>query len=418
MKVLLCDDKEQELPRRADLLRKGWEASGGGDLHITELGPKGNALAGALQALFSSATDAVGGKAPGKTTFDDYDLVVIDNNLSELELQGARHTAETICGWVRALSSSRYIVALDRSLVDFDLEYLVGDPTSLADLSIRSEHLALSGLWQRASTGAEFRPSYWPDLRESPVRRKHQIEKLKAALDKPILSFLDFPAEAASKLSRAAIATLSPKVELPDEDHAKQIENLTFRSYFVEAARSIPAPSDREALAARDDIVIRVVASEIEAWLRREILAPQDVLVDLPHLLDRMPFLLAEGAPELARWNAAVTSVAAPFGLNTTLYDDHLAKWLRPGDDWIARPTFWWPSVAADEKLSEAYFDIPDTTAGDYYYCEDVSAFVGVGGKDDAQPSEFSMRSDTPWNRRYVVRLEHYAYAPRSQFAL
>ena len=47
------------------------------------------------------------------------------------------------------------------------------------------------------------------------------------------------------------------------------------------------------------EIIARVVAAYIDRWFRRDVLGPQEALVDLPHLLMRLPFLLGEKAGDL-----------------------------------------------------------------------------------------------------------------------
>ena len=50
----------------------------------------------------------------------------------------------------------------------------------------------------------------------------------------------------------------------------------------------------------------RIVSSRIAKWLEREVLGPQDVLVDVPHLIQRCPYLLDGDISDLGTWNAAL----------------------------------------------------------------------------------------------------------------
>ena len=63
------------------------------------------------------------------------DIVILDNNLAELTIPGARHTAESIAGYIRAFTNIPYIVSLNKNPdIDFDLRYLMGDRHTQADV--------------------------------------------------------------------------------------------------------------------------------------------------------------------------------------------------------------------------------------------------------------------------------------------
>ena len=85
----------------------------------------------------------------------DFDIVVLDNNLAALEVSGARQTAESIAGYIRAFTNIPYIVSLNKNPeVDFDLRYLLGDYQTQADVALNTDHLANRALW-RGLTGRQ-----------------------------------------------------------------------------------------------------------------------------------------------------------------------------------------------------------------------------------------------------------------------
>ena len=85
-------------------------------------------------------------------------------------------------------------------------------------------------------------------------------------------------------------------------------------------------------------VVARVAAGEVDRWVRRDLLGPQDLLVDVPHLLMRMPFLLGRDANEPERWNDAVMGTEEPYGLSDDIYRNHLqgARFLHESLDEVA----------------------------------------------------------------------------------
>src|SRR5947199_134001 len=59
-----------------------------------------------LETFFEAVDAKLKGDQSPKTDFDDYDIIVLDNNLSTLGIKGARLTAEAIAGYIRAITNS------------------------------------------------------------------------------------------------------------------------------------------------------------------------------------------------------------------------------------------------------------------------------------------------------------------------
>ena len=141
---------------------------------------------------------------PTTTAFDS-DIVVIDNNLAALDIKGARLTAEAVAGFVRAFTTSPYVVSLNKNPeIDFDLRYLVGDYQTHADLALNAGHLSIPALWTGNSRDTEddFLPWYWPVLSKISKKRREQIEFLETRLELSIVEALEFPRKAVHYLSR------------------------------------------------------------------------------------------------------------------------------------------------------------------------------------------------------------------------
>lgn len=426
MRILVCDDISERGEETIAAIARG-------NRHHETFPAFGRQLQTAVVALFDHARTVLGGTLlsglPGETVFamPACDVVVLDNNLADLRRSGALLTAEALAGYVRAFTDIPYVVSLNKnSAVDFDLRYLIGDYQTLADVALNTDHFASRGLWTSQPRGAagSFRPWYWPLLNDAPAKRRRQIDFVKNRLDDPILPTLSFSRESIDYLTRHAKGALSG--DSTDDD----IGRVTFRQFFVASCRSLPIRKDREMLAAGLDsdqagdrmasrnIVARIVAAELDRWFRLDVLGPQDVLVDVPHLAMRMPFLLGRGCNTLGHWNDSVWNWKRPFGFSEGMYRSHLARARFRSSEWTGAPCFWWQSLRSDEKLNQKY------TAGDQnwldaVFCEDISSFrmfSKAGG--DAGPREFKTEFESPWDRRYVALTTGRAYSPKIRFAV
>jgi len=414
LRVLICDDKKVA----ANQAVKEAKLGAGSEVEIEALyGPK---LADAIKQVSIAARSPT--KADIKTAFDSYDIVICDDNLSHLNELGVIITAESIIGYIRAFTKCGYIVSLNKNPnVDFDLDSLFGDPTSVADLAINTKHLRIPALWDGSSGGTgSFVPWYWPSLKLVPKRRRAQIAEVRRNLDKKIFGHLKFTKAARATLSDRAIGALTLVGQRTAKAKTHDASSLvTFRSFFRETARTLPS-DDRIVLLEqkRTDVIARVVASELEVWLRRDVLAPQDVLADAPHLLMRMPFLLGIEATKIDRWNSVVNASREPFGISAALYKKHLKKHRFKSDNWLERPAFWWPDLKLDRTLAKRFFGLSKETWGDFVFCEDTRRFKGrLATNNDKGPQEFASGLGGPWSRRYVERLPRFDYAPLVQLA-
>ena len=414
MKILVCDDIDE---RGKETLTAISQVEPG---HETELLSQ-EELTTEIRRLFAHARSVLGnGDAAATDTENtppafgrnEFDIVILDNNLSALNIGGARHTAESIAGYVRAFGNIPYVVSLNKNpQVDFDLRHLIGDYQTQADLAVNGTHLSNRALWtghpKDASDG--FLPWYWPTLNDVAGRRQRQIRFVETHVDDHILPSMGFPPGAADSLSPHARERLSPQ--------AVRAASVKFTKFFTTACRSLPIQKEREKLAraaSRSDVerqaMLRVVAAELDGWVRRDLLGPQDLLVDLPHLLMRMPFLLGRDADDLGRWNETVVATDPPYGLSDEIYERHLkdAAFDLAGD-WANSPCFWWRILKSDAELNRQFFG-EESKWADVVFCEDLSRFVSPDGA-----MEFAGEFDGAWNRRHVARLKGRHYSPNSR---
>ena len=413
MKVLVCDDKEKDGKNTLDAIaiQTAHTKLVFGDNLRAEI----EKLFARVRTVLDNPESTFPGARSDPSVFEqDFDIVILDNNLSGLKIEGALHTAESIAGYIRAFAKIPYIVSLNKNpQVDFDLRYLVGDYQTQADLAVNASHLSNSGLWTGNSIDAEFLPWYWPPLDLVAARRRRQIQFVAEHLSDPILRTFGFPRSTAAYLSRHARGALSAALKLTDR--------VTFKKFFVTSCRSLPLPRQREILArstrpadgAAREVVSRVVAGELDRWFRRDLLGPQDVLVDLPHLLMRMPFLLGSHAGNLERWNKVLVETEPPYGLSAEIYQTYLdsARFLH--GDWIKSPCFWWMDLKSNAKLNQMFFS-GDSSWAEAVFCEDLSRFKSW---HDGPPSEFVAEFEGAWSRRCVAQLKGKHYAPKSRLA-
>lgn len=409
MKVLVCDDDMEQC--------RHTERAIDGRAEVTLLA--GDDLTRALTALFEGVASMLDeGTCPkGQLAggfFDGFDLAVVDNNLTGLELGGARLSAEGVIGYLRAFTDVPYFVSLNKNPhVDFDLRYLFGDSQSLADLALNTRHLGNERLWS-GRTEEGFLPWYWPRLEDAVTRRRRQVEYLAQgeALARPVWDALGFPQEAEHYVSSRAKAALSSDADLRDVTFGALCDaSGVLTPAEIDALKGLAENGDELALSA----IRRIAAYRTDRWLRRDILGAQDVLVDLPHLIAQMPIVLGERQGELDAWNRAAAASRPPFALDQKVFADHLQGSCFSALAWAPVPCFWWPKLRTDRTLRDLFYN-SGAKWPDAVFCEDVSRFVPVAGMGDyGPPLEFESEVDGSWSRRFVCDLSDYQYSPRSR---
>ena len=406
-KILVCDDNLIQCEKTVRTL--------GLSDNVDTL--SGESLRDSLTCFFSSISDLFNDSSAHFDTadvskFNGYDVLIVDNNLTELELKGARLTAETIIGYLRAFSDTPYIVSLNKNLhVDFDLRYLFGDFHSLADVALNTEHLSNSCLWE-SSNPSGFAPWYWPRLSSAPDQRRRQQEFLRSRLHCSVWENLDFPEVAAEFLTLRAKSALLATPE-------QSFRDTPFQAFF-DHSRSL-AHAEKVTLKANTEIetvqkaIVQITAYEVDRWIRRDVLGPQDVLIDLPHLITQFPILLGDGSVDLNRWNQVVSNRNVPFGLEDELFRDYVEAHQFSEDLWAPKPCFWWPPLADNQELSDRFFNAEETWP-EAVFCEDSSRFLEIGvGEGLTNPKEFETEIEGSWGRRYIEYVGEFSYSPRNR---
>ncbi len=427
MKVLVCDD----IGERGREVLEELDESGVANLGITPL--FGDNLAAGLEGLFDRVKVCLEKDRDVSNSsdlpFDGFDVALFDNNLSHLDIKGARHTAEGVVGFVRAFTDVGYIVSLNKNAdVDFDLLYLLGDVASRADCAVNTRHLSNRALWTRNRHHGKrgFAPWYWPELERAAARRREQIAAVRNRLDARVVEATGFSLDedTLTYFSLHAAGALSPLTAVDGID-GTPLQELAFKEVFSKDTRTLSAEADRQALLGRADegdegaheIIARVLAARIDFWFRRDVVGPQEILVDVPHLLMRMPFLLGEDATDIDAWNNVIDVRAPPFGLDPAFFGQYLRRARFEQEVWLPTPAFR-PILKQDEELNNLFFESNADAWLDVVFCEDLSAFVPRSTvADGGSPYEFSTQLEGSWARRHVAKIPEIQYAPRSSFA-
>lgn len=424
MRILAIDDRDPES------IRKAASASG------IETVETPQDLEGLLRELFAFSKKAFTGEttARGVEGFD-YDLVLLDFGLTTLNFD-FRLTAEHIAGYIRALTNVPFVVSLNKlGNVDFDLKYLLGDFDTRADLALHTDLLVNPGLWSGQVKLGEFCPWYWPRLNEASRRRRAQIEFIKENLDQPILGSLGFPDEAVEQLSLQAIAFLSPEADDGEANGAGCVREVTFWQHFRSSNRTLirddrrglfggPDSDIPDTAAGVDDFIkavaARVVAGELDFWFRRDILGPQRLLIDAPHLQAKYRFRPGEGdEADPEAWSATAKQLTPGFGLADAVFEAIKGFEFKQTEGnvdliWTDKPCFWLPQIEEDEgflKLAEEY----PRRQNNLVFCEDTRRFVDT---KDTTVHRFETALGRGIDVRYIERPDtRLEYSPKSQLA-
>lgn len=344
----------------------------------------------------------------GDCELDDVDILIVDNDLFDLP-HLSDLSAETVANRVGVYTDCASIVVLNLSPdIDFDLR-LLGHPESKADLHINDHFVADPGLWSMCPReGGAFRPWDWPLLSTARALHGSRVDEVVALLssdesEMPILDFLGFGQSARRRLSRSAQAFLHP---------VKRAEEVSFWDFVHDNAMAV-GRLDGEQIVKRHDsaMVARVGARRIATWLARYVLGPQDVLIDLPHVVEKMPFVVPTDKWDVRSfWNSCASLHEAPVQLVEGLGISMLEK-----KEWIDRPAFWADELESEENV-ERMLKATEANPRSFVFCEDASSFFPA-----AECDQFVAAYNSMTDRRFVRWLEAegtgHRYGPQSRLA-
>lgn len=393
LKIIVCDDEKEprgDWVEAIQALDANFEVSQIGKDEVDE-----------LRILVDRRYDLRDGKDVdwSPMRIDGADILVVDYDLTLIE-KGARHTGEQVARLARLYSNCGYVIVMNQYPgVGFDLT-LKGHLESYADLNIDAKLLGTPSLWSKPADGG-FAPWYWDDIPKLTDSRRAlaaQLSKDKA-FDIPIVEILQMPPTVINNLGDTAFAFIDPSSEgLADFSEA------TIRKFLMNLSEHKDAD---KLLSKMPEFAARTAVSRIGKWLSRVLLGSQDILIDVPHLLARMPFLVnpAHKVPsDTAGWNTLLE-----LGTNA-IHDDVVAGCaFGRAMDWIGKPAFWWPEIESMPLVDELRDAFDYETFPDITFAEDTSRFIAF---DEA--TEFRAGFHNIYDRRYVERPDsNIVYAPR-----
>lgn len=301
------------------------------------------------------------------SSLDDTDILIVDNDLFDLP-NLSDLSAETVASRAGIYTDCAYIVVLNLTPdLDFDLT-LLGHPESSADLHINDRFVADVGLWEQCpKEDGSFRPWHWPLLLSAAAQYNTRMAELVAILNSsdqkiPILDYFGFEEAAKRRLSRSARAFLHPR---------RRAEEASFMNFWDGNAKAVNQ-IDAQEISKRGDVrlIARIGARRIAKWLAQYVVGPQEVLIDLPHLVEKMPFMIPGNKRECGEfWNSCSSLDAAPVRL---VEEFGIGRFQR--EMWSDRSVYWTEGMETDENV-ERLLEATDTNPDDLVFCEDASSF-------------------------------------------
>ena len=351
-----------------------------------------------------------GGEDLGQgSELDDTDILIVDNDLFALP-QLNDLSAETVANRAGIYTDCACIIVLNLNPdLDFDLT-LLGHPESKADLHINDKFVADLGLWKKCpKNDGGFRPWHWPLLPSTAKLYRRRVEELVNLFeteekDKPIVDYFGFEDGPRRQLSRSARAFLHPR---------KRTEEASFMD-FVHGNARVVSLRDGELIRQRKDFakMARIGARRISKWLERYVLGPQDVLMDLPHLVEKLPFVIPADKQKCAEfWNSCAKLEGAPFELAVECEIKRFQM-----ANWFDRPVFWTDGMETEENL-ERLLEATDTNPEELVFCEDSSSFHHADDCDQFVAAHNSI-SDRRFVRWLKEENKEIRYGPQSRLAM
>ena len=367
-----------------------------------------------LQVLHGRRRQSVEGEGAdenaGPSELDDAGILVVDNDLFALD-EFVDLSAEMVAARVLVYANCAYVVVLNLSPdIDFDLS-LVGRPASKADLHVNDQFVSNPGLWVECPReDYEFRPWTWPLLVPQVEMQRARAEELEQLLangdaDIPILDYFSFDDTARDRLSRSTRGFLHPR---------RDIREVSFRDFLTGNADAIDVKDGLGAISGGDvGVIARICARRLSKWLSHFVLGPQDILIDLPHLLSEFPFLVSpQQRGDTDFWNLFARLEAPPLG---ELVDD-VSPALFKMSKWFDRPVFWKEKFDTDENIDR----LVEAASEDFewpVFCEDASAFFSPEGCREFVAG-YHAASDNRFVRWFGNDQQVINYGPHSRLAM
>lgn len=376
IKVLILDD---EYDRAV-----GWQAilSGYIDGDVTVFARE--QVSQFISELHAARLKSRGGDYSEVSMISEFDLLIIDYDLLGLETENAAawSTGAEVAYAARLMCPIGPIVVVNQfgtSAFDLTMKRTIA---SYADLDVGSTQITARGLWSTKGF-TNFRPWSWPNLNVEASRFKSMYELVQANLNESVINFLAFDLEdfeAPNFLSHEMAGLLGIKQgsEISFRDLAKKVSGVSVYNILEKDQKIVESMPDEQ--------LARLATCIVWRWLEKVVLPSQLVVIDLPHLVSRFPWILSNSS-DVGAW-AELSTLETPAGLV-----DGLAECLYDHQGLFSRPVYWLEKVRRKFPMPDD-FDI--SKVPDLVFCEDSSKFVA---RNDAVsfPSDLAGFDNERW---------------------
>lgn len=394
LRILICDDDAERVEEWAVSLRDR--------LPDAEIEPfKPVLFAAAVRDLKARMVRAKAGESidmDEAAIFDSADILVVDSDLTPDkdstpgddpdDLVGtylAGKLGADVADMARAYTRVGAIVVVNQGpkTRTFDLT-MTKLAHGVADAYVTDDDIDNAGLWDAKATSG-YRPWSWPSLQVLPGLIDEAAAEHR--LDSQVLHALG--------LNNPGIigAFLARQVEALELSGDTDLAELTFRRIATSSRFGLGLrPKEQTS----DALLTRVAVSAVRHWLDRVVLPAQNVIIDLPHLLQQHPWLCAKRT-DLASWNCR-------------------EAWCPPASPAVAPEAY---NKAASSLLGRNVWNVPALPARrsnqramptDPVFCEDTSTFTDYG-----QAVDFLSDLEGAHAQRFVAKVPDVDYAPRSR---
>ena len=338
-----------------------------------------------------------------ESIFDSVDILVVDYDLVHISHGHGRFTGEGICRLAHAYSGCGLIVVLNQFVeADFDLSQRGNPSSSHADLNVSANHIANKGLWVDHDW-EDFRPWHWPILPDAAARHTTFGDLLSANPEAKLLELLGFTANLAEQLSDDAVGFIDPESRTIDD-----LMNVTVSGFLKNNSH---ATDPRDGAALTDHEVpyrFSLIASRVSKWMKRMVVGPRNLLIDLPHLVERYPFLLPEEqlkCPET--WDQLTNGLPDWF---KGVLPEHV---FADSDLWSRVQHVWLPLLEAEKEFQEKRYDFVYSGVPEWVFAEDHSHFL-----PEVDAKMFKAEFNNEFDKRFVKDIAGINYAPKRRFAI
>lgn len=324
--------------------------------------------------------------AADEPPYDQADLIVIDFELLRFP------SGHELAYLTRCFSKCRYVAVMNEMehVNQFDLR-MQEDQRHFADVIFADPQLANPGLWSGHSYG--YRPWLWPSMLAELERSSAREQFVAEHLNEQVF-------EAIGLQGIADWLTTDAKAALSMTPDGREFDSLTFSD--IAKTPSGWRRTDR----VPDDHRPRVIAARVAKWLRIQVLAAQEALVDLPHLISRYPSLAT--STNLEDWDEA----------SADLTPGRLKFDFTPAGDpwgsarlWLGRDAWLGSQLATRDTLQENVDPLSSAPSG-FVFLEDLSRFAPreaarefVPMVTTSRPIRFVSNPDSDWIRTRIAEV-------------